>query len=79
MPNTVLSKHKCNGDKCQHSLKCPLLARVKEFVFLVKCCGRGGKKNSQSYKKTLQKMQWEEAQMKFRFRMLKNDYFIQIS
>jgi len=60
VPNTVLSKHTCNGDKCQHSLKCPLLARVKSLSFLLNAVVEKGKKNYQSYKKTLQKMWWGE-------------------
>lgn len=47
--------------ECQHSLKCPLLARVKSLPFLLNAVVGEGKKNSQSYKKTLQKMQWGEV------------------
>lgn len=82
MPNTALSKHTWNGDKCQHSLKCPLLARVKSLSFMLNAAAGEGKKILKAIKRLSKRCggeKWEEAQMKFRFRMLKNDYFIQIS
>lgn len=62
--------------------KCPLLARVKSLSFSLNAAGGEGKIISKAIKRLSKRCsweKWEEAQMKCRFRMLKNDYFIQIS
>lgn len=64
--------------------KIPFVSQSKESVFLVKWCSLegGGGKIMEAIKRLSKRCggeKWEEAQMKFRFRMLKNDYFIQIS
>lgn len=78
-------EHTFSGDRMPAQPTVPFVSQSSGPALCVKRCGLeggGGEIIVEAIKRLSRRCsgeKWEEAQMKFRFRMLKNDYFIQIS